>query len=88
MNEELKTILKVRQALDESARRCAVPVQDRLNLAIANAMASEPDLPQWVEFANGVIPAELGKLLTGRDYAGDAGKCMDAVAANVDAQLK
>lgn len=39
MNEELRTILKVRQALDESARRCAVPVQDRLNLAIANAMA-------------------------------------------------
>ena len=26
------------------------------------------------------IPTELGKLLTGQDYGGDAKKCMDAVA--------
>lgn len=40
MNEELKTILKVRHALDESARRCAIPVQDHLDAAISMAMAA------------------------------------------------
>ena len=31
---------------------------------------------------------ELGKLLTGQDYGGDAKKCMDAVAAMIDAKTK
>ena len=34
------------------------------------------------------IPTELGKLLTGQEYGGDAKKCMDKVAAMVDAKVK
>lgn len=51
---------------------------------IDNAMASEPDMPLWAGFSNNVIPVELGKLLTGQDYGGDAKKCMDAIAASID----
>ena len=52
---------------------------------IDNVMASEPDLPIWAGVANNEIPTELGKLLTGQDYDGDAKKCMDQVAKLVDA---
>ncbi len=39
---------------------------------IDNVMASEPDMPLWA----------------GQDYGGDAKKCMDAVAAMIDAKTK
>ena len=45
---------------------------------------SEPDMPLWAGFSNNEIPTELGKLLTGQDYGGDAKKCMDNVAAMID----
>lgn len=51
---------------------------------IDNAMASEPDMPLWAGFSNNEIPVALGKLLTGQDYGGDAKKCMDDVAAQID----
>ncbi len=41
-----------------------------------------PDMPLWAGFPNNEIPTELGKLLTGQDYGGDAKKCMDAVAGH------
>ena len=61
-------------------------------------MASEPDMPLWAGFSNNEIPVELGKLeahpverggqlgklLTGQDYGGDAKKCMDNVASLID----
>ena len=51
---------------------------------IDNVMASEPDMPLWAGFSNNEIPVELGKLLTGQDYGGDAKKCMDTVASLID----
>ncbi|MBC8036394.1 MAG: extracellular solute-binding protein [Rhizobiales bacterium] len=51
---------------------------------IDNAIASEPDMPLWAGFSNNEIPVELGKLLTGQDYGGDAKKCMDTVASLID----
>ena len=51
---------------------------------IDNVMASEPDMPLWAGFSNNEIPVELGKLLTGQDYGGDAKKCMDNVASLID----
>lgn len=51
---------------------------------IDNVIASEPDMPLWAGFSNNEIPVELGKLLTGQDYGGDAKKCMDNVAALID----
>lgn len=51
---------------------------------IDNAMASEPDMPLWAGFSNNEIPVSLGKLLTGQAYDGDAKKCMDDVAAQID----
>ena len=51
---------------------------------IDNVMASEPDMPLWAGFSNNEIPTELGKLLTGQDYGGDAKKCMDNVASLID----
>jgi multiple sugar transport system substrate-binding protein len=47
---------------------------------IDNAMASEPDMPLWAGFSNNEIPVNLGKLLTGQDFGGDAKKCMDTIA--------
>jgi multiple sugar transport system substrate-binding protein len=55
---------------------------------IDNVMASEPDMPLWAGFSTNEIPTELGKLLTGQDYDGNAKKCMDAVAAMIDASVK
>ncbi len=57
---------------------------DVVKWTIDNAMASEPDMPLWAGFSNNEIPVELGKLLTGQDYGGDAKKCMDAIAAQID----
>lgn len=51
---------------------------------INNDMASEPDMPLWAGFSNNEIPVNLGKLLTGQDYGGDAKKCMDAIATQIN----
>ncbi len=53
---------------------------------IDNVMASEPDMPLWAGYSTNELPTELGKLVTGQDYGGDAKKCMDAVAAMIDAK--
>ncbi len=55
---------------------------------INNDIASEPDMPLWAGFSNNEIPVALGKLLTGQAYDGDAKKCMDDVAAQIDAAVK
>lgn len=51
---------------------------------IENYMASEPDMPLWAGLSSNEIPTELGKLLTGQEYNGDAQACMDQVAKLVD----
>ena len=55
---------------------------------IDNVMASEPDMPLWAGLSNNEIPNELGKLLTGQDYGGNAKKCMDNVANLIDKAVK
>ncbi len=57
---------------------------DVVKWTIDNAMASEPDMPLWAGFANNEIPVGLGKLLTGQAYDGDAKKCMDDIAGQID----
>jgi multiple sugar transport system substrate-binding protein len=54
---------------------------------INNDIASEPDMPLWAGFSNNEIPVNLGKLLTGQDFGGDAKKCMDTIAAAIDASV-
>ena len=54
---------------------------------INNYMASEPDMAIWAGLANNEIPTELGKLLTGQDYDGNAKACMDQIAKLVDQQV-
>ena len=54
---------------------------------IDNNIASEPDMPLWAGFLNNEIPVNLGKLLTGQDFGGDAKKCMDTIAGLIDAQV-
>ena len=54
---------------------------------IDNDMASEPDMPLWAGFSNNEIPVNLGKLLTGQDFDGDAKACMDTIAASIDAAV-
>jgi hypothetical protein len=34
-----------------------------------------------------VLTVNLGKLLTGQDFGGDAKKCMDTIAAAIDAAV-
>ena len=51
---------------------------------IDNNMASEPDMPLWAGFSNNEIPVNLGKLLTGQDFGGDAKKCMDTIADSIN----
>jgi len=55
---------------------------------IDNVIATEPHMPLWAGLSTNEIPTELGKLLTGQDYGGDAKKCMDKVAELVDAKVK
>ena len=50
-------------------------------------MASEPDMPIWAGLSSNEIPTELGKLLTGQEYGGDAQACMDQIAKLVDAKV-
>jgi multiple sugar transport system substrate-binding protein len=42
----------------------------------------------WAGLSTNEIPTELGKLLTGQAYDGDAKKCMDALATQIDAKVK
>ena len=51
---------------------------------IEKHIASEPDMPLWAGLSTNEIPTELGKLLTGQDYGGNARACMDRVAKLVD----
>jgi multiple sugar transport system substrate-binding protein len=60
---------------------------DIVNWTINNAMGSEPDMPIWAELANNDIPIELGKLLTGQAYDGNAQAAMDALAVLVDEKV-
>ena len=55
---------------------------------IDNAIATEPHFPLWAGFSTNEIPTELGKLLTGQAYDGDAKKCMDALALQIDGKVK
>ena len=60
---------------------------DMVKWIIDNNIASEPDMPLWAGFSNNEIPVNLGKLLTGQDFGGDAKKCMDTIAGLIDAQV-
>ena len=60
---------------------------DIVKWTIENVMASEPDMPIWAALSTNEIPIELGKLLTGQAYDGDAKKCLDAVAKMVDKKV-
>jgi multiple sugar transport system substrate-binding protein len=55
---------------------------------IDNAIASEPDMPIWAGLSTNEIPTELGRLLTGQAYDGDARKCMDQIARIVDNKVR
>lgn len=61
---------------------------DTVKWTIDNVMASEPDMPIWAGLANNEIPTELGRLLTGQAYDGDAKACMDQVAKLVNARVE
>jgi multiple sugar transport system substrate-binding protein len=61
---------------------------DAVKWTIDHAMATEPHLPLWASLSTNEVPTELGKLLTGQAYGGDAKQCLDAIASMVDAQVK
>ncbi len=61
---------------------------DAIKYTIDNQMGSEPDMPIWADLSNNDIPVELGKLLTGQAYNGDAKQCLDAIAQLVDGKVK
>jgi multiple sugar transport system substrate-binding protein len=72
--------VKAKQVVGPGTTRHLPVVLETIN----NDIASEPDMPLWAGFSNNEIPVALGKLLTGQDYGGDAKKCMDDVAAQID----
>ena len=49
---------------------------------IETAMGSEPDFPAWPELSNGVIPRELGRLLTRDDVTPET--AMAAIKTEAD----
>lgn len=55
---------------------------------INHVMATEPHFPQWIQYSTNEIPTEIGKLLTGQNFGGDAKKCMDALANIIDTKNK
>jgi multiple sugar transport system substrate-binding protein len=59
---------------------------DTVKWTINNAIANEPDFPLWRTYSNNELPTEIGKLLTGLEYGGDARKCMHAIAKIIDAK--
>jgi multiple sugar transport system substrate-binding protein len=61
---------------------------DVVKWTIDHAMATEPHMPLWAALSTNEIPTELGKLLTGQAYGGDARRCLDAIASIVDARVK
>lgn len=61
---------------------------DAIKYTIDNQMGSEPDMPIWADMSSNDIPVELGKLLTGQSYDGNAKKALDAIAQLVDAKVK
>ena len=61
---------------------------DVVRWTVDNVMATEPHMPLWADLSSHEIPTELGKLLTGQDYGGDAQKCMDAIASIVDTRVE
>lgn len=61
---------------------------ETVKYVIDNVMATEPHMALWAGLSTNEIPTELGKLLTGQAYDGDAKKCMDALATQIDAKVK
>jgi multiple sugar transport system substrate-binding protein len=61
---------------------------DVVHWTIDNAIATEPHMPLWADLSADAIPTELGKLLTGQAYGGDAKQCLDAIASIVDARVE
>lgn len=61
---------------------------DAIKYTVDNQMGSEPDMPIWADMSSNDIPVELGKLLTGQSYDGNAKKALDAIAQIVDAKVK
>jgi multiple sugar transport system substrate-binding protein len=59
------------------------PVQKE---TIENYMGSEPDLPEWAEISNNIIPVELGRFFAG-EYKTPK-ETMDIIAKQVDKMLK
>ncbi|MGF1475740.1 MAG: ABC transporter substrate-binding protein [Geminicoccaceae bacterium] len=56
---------------------------DVMRYTIENQMGSEPDLPEWAELANNVIPVELGRFFAG-EYDNPQ-SVMDEIAAQTNA---
>jgi multiple sugar transport system substrate-binding protein len=61
---------------------------DTVKWTIDNVIATEPHMPLWAGLSTNEIPTELGKLLTGQAYSGDAKQCMDALAKMVDDKVQ
>ena len=76
--------VKAKERVGSGTTRHLPIVLDTIN----NDMASEPDMPLWAGFSNNEIPVNLGKLLTGQEFGGDAKKCMDTIATAINKAVK